>query len=90
MTTFLIIPAADANFQNGLQYYPAYNEFNIHLFRSESSPSGHGMVDEGYSRHADSPVSEDPDYAEGSEVGTDQHTNERGTGLYCTSMTQRN
>ena len=46
--------------------------------RSESSPSGQAMIDEGYSRNADSPVSEDPDYAEESENGGDQHPNERG------------
>ncbi|XP_053408441.1 roundabout homolog 2-like isoform X2 [Mercenaria mercenaria] len=44
--------------------------------RSESSQPGHCMIDEGYSRNADSPISEDPDYAEDSENGVDR-TNER-------------
>lgn len=49
----------------------------LYLNRSENSPPGQCMIDEGYTRNADSPISEDPDYAEESENGGDRH-NERG------------
>lgn len=45
--------------------------------RSEDSPPGQCMIEEGYSRNADSPISEDPDYAEESENGMGDGTNER-------------
>ena len=46
---------------------------------------------EGYRRAADSPISEDPDYAEDSENGVDmEHNNERGIMLCCCCCFLRN
>ncbi|KAL4228715.1 Leucine rich repeat C-terminal domain [Mactra antiquata] len=42
--------------------------------RSENSPPGQCMIDEGYTRNADSPLSEDPDYIE---ENNDDRINER-------------
>ena len=58
-------------------------------FRSEGSPP---LAAEGYRRNADSPISEDPDYADESENGGDtelsEHNNERGNTASCSSTLQ--
>ena len=49
------------------------------VYRLEGPHPGHGLMTEGYTRNADSPISEDPDYAEESENGGEtEHNNERG------------
>ena len=49
------------------------------FYRLEGAHPGHGLMTEGYTRNADSPISEDPDYAEESENGGEtEHYNERG------------
>ena len=47
------------------------------IFRSETSPPGHAMMHGDYSRTRDSPISEDPDYAEDFEQDAER-SNERG------------
>ena len=49
------------------------------FYRLEGPHPGQGLMTEGYTRNADSPISEDPDYAEESENGGEtEHNNERG------------
>ena len=61
------------------------------LFRPDGPHPGHSLVAEGYTRNADSPISEDPDYADESENGGDtEHNNERGNNKIVNQVFMQN